>query len=67
MKYNKEAKSLTLRTGSEVSQVIVGVPYYSYSLMGPKPYSNYEGPKIRREGSFRIYPKTPKAQSRYYL
>ena len=27
-----------------ITFTILGVPYYKYSIRGPKPYSNYRGP-----------------------
>ena len=29
-----------------ITYTILGVPYYNYRIMGPKPYSNYFGPYI---------------------
>ena len=30
-----------------VTNTILGVPYFNYGIMGPKPHSNYSGPYIR--------------------
>ena len=34
---------------------LLGFPYCNYSIMGPNPYSSYQGPRIRVQGlGFRV-------------
>ena len=42
---NANVEALIIRIG-----LVLGVPYYNYnySIISPKPYSNYEGPYINR-------------------
>ena len=38
-----------------ITYTILGFPYYSYSIVGPKPYSSYQGPYITLLLSDTIY------------